>query len=754
MLKLRRYLKPFLGILLVAVILLFGQALCDLNLPNYMSNIVNVGIQQSGVEGSAPAAISQNGMTLMRTFMSDEEQALVDGEYALLSGTDKDPQGKTVGDVYPKADGEQVYVRKGEASDEALGTAFGNAAWTFVQYMKRAAAEHPEMMPGGTDQAGELPEKSGASGLTENNVEDAYKMLPALTQIDRGEILAAHAEAVQADESFRSQSATGFVKSFYEELGVDIVAVQRSYVLRTGLWMLLIALAGGVATVLVSLISSRVAAGVARNLRRDLFRKVESFSNAELDRFSTASLITRTTNDVTQVQMVLQFGIRMICYAPIMGVGGVLMAMSKSASMSWMLAMAVVVLLGIVFVIFSIAMPKFKSLQKLVDKLNLVSRESLSGLMVIRAFGTQKHEQERFDDANQDLTKTNRFVNRVMVFMMPVMMLIMNGMTILVVWVGAHQISSGGMQVGDMMAFIQYAMQVIMSFLMISMMFIFVPRASVSAERINEVLTTEVSIHDPETPKTFDGAQTGVVEFKNVRFRYEEADEDVLEDISFVTKPGETTAIIGATGSGKSTVVNLIMRFYDVTGGQVLVDGRDIREVSQTALRDRIGYVPQKGVLLSGTIEENLKYGNPDISDELMRESAAVAQAANFIEEKAEGYGYEVAQGGTNVSGGQRQRLSIARALAKEPEIYIFDDSFSALDYKTDATLRKALYKRTRNSTTIIISQRVSTIMQAEQILVMDDGKIVGRGTHKELLKACPKYYEFASSQLAKEELA
>ena len=751
MLKIKRYLKPFLGVLLVAVVLLFAQALSDLNLPNYMSNIVNVGIQQSGIEEATPSAISQEGMKLIQTFMTDEEKALVDDSYVLLSGAATDPQGKPVGERYPKAMDADVYIKKSAEENDALDQVFGTATWAFVQTMQ-AMRETPDVPD--TTQTGEEAEKTETTGMPEIDLAQIYKMQSMLDGIPKDQIAAAHKKALETDAMFRQQTAVGFVKGFYVDLGVDITAMQRNYILRVGLWMLLIALGGGIATVLVSLISSRVAAGAARDLRRDVFNKVESFSSGEFDKYSTASLITRTTNDITQVQMVVQFGIRLICYAPIMAVGGVIMALQKSPSMSWMLGLACVILLGIIFVVFSVAMPKFKALQKLVDRLNLVSRESLSGLMVIRAFGTQKHEKNRFDKANKDLTKTHLFVNRVMVFMMPVMMLIMNGMSILIVWVGAHQISAGAMQVGDMMAFIQYAMQVIMSFLMISMMFIFVPRASVSAERIAEVLDTEISVNDPASPKAFDAAQRGVVEFKNVNFRYEKAEEDVLEGISFVARPGETTALIGATGSGKSTAVNLIMRFYDVTGGQILVDGRDIREVAQKDLRARIGYVPQKGVLLSGTIAENLRYGDAGASDKLVRESAQVAQAADFIEEKPEGYDYEVSQGGTNVSGGQKQRLSIARALVKQPEIFIFDDSFSALDYKTDAALRKALSKRTGQSTTLIVSQRVSTIMKADQILVFDEGKVVGKGTHKDLLQSCPKYYEIASSQLAKEELA
>ena len=759
MLKLKRYLKPFIWVLLLTFLLLFGQAMCDLSLPNYMSNIVNIGLQQNGIEEAAPEALSQKGLMFIENFMSEEEKELVRSGYTLKKGDEKDADGKEIQSLYPAAADGEIYVKTDRDHEEELDTAFGNASWTFVQVLQSMdSLPGVEALPSGDVSAppSDPPEEESALGMEDLKLEQLYAMQPMLAQLPPGKLEAAQKAALATDEAFRKQSAVVFVRGFYEELGVDVSAIESSYVLRMGLVMLIVALLGGVATILVSLISSRVSSGVARNLRRDLFNKVESFSSGEFDQFSTASLITRSTNDITQIQLVLQFGIRVVCYAPIMGMGGILMALRKSPSMSWILALICIVLLTLVLTIFSVVMPRFKILQKLTDKLNLVSRESLSGLMVIRAFGTRKHEEARFDDANQELTKVNRFVNRVMVTMMPLMMLIMNGTALLIVWVGAHQVSQASMQVGDIMAFIQYAMHVIMSFLFISMMFVFVPRASVSAERIHEVLSTELSIYDPETPKPFDDAKKGTIEFKSVNFRYDGADEDVLHDISFTTKRGKTTAIIGPTGSGKSTVVNLIMRFYDVTAGQILVDGVDVREVSQKELRARIGYVPQKGILLSGTIDSNLRYGKPDADGEEVRQAAEVAQAAGFIGENEEGYDYEIAQGGSNVSGGQRQRLSIARALVKDPEFFIFDDSFSALDLKTDATLRKALKKHTgENTTTILVAQRVSTILQAEQILVLDDtGNLVGRGTHKELLKTCPAYYEIAASQLAKEELA
>jgi ATP-binding cassette subfamily B protein len=517
---------------------------------------------------------------------------------------------------------------------------------------------------------------------------------------------------------------------------------------------LAIALLGGVATVLVSLLASRIAAGTARNLRKDVFHKIESFSSAEIDTFSTASLITRCTNDITQIQQALMMGIRMICYAPIMAIGGIVMAVGKSLSMSWIIAVACITLVGMISVIMSIAMPKFKAIQKLVDRLNLVSRESLSGMMVIRAFGTQKYEEKRFEAANEDLTETTLFVQRVMVFLMPAMMLIMNGVTILIIWVGAHQIANSTMQVGDMMAFMQYAMQIIMSFLMISMMFIFLPRAAVAAGPGAAVVETKNSIIDPEEASDFDEARKGVVEFRKVSFRYPGAEKDTLKDISFTARPGQTTAIIGPTGSGKSTIANLILRFYDATEGQVLVSGADVRSVRQKGLRGRIGYVPQKGILLSGSIASNLRYGRKEATDGEVEEAAAVAQAADFIAAKPEGFAADIAQGGANVSGGQKQRLSIARALVKNPEILVFDDSFSALDFRTDAALRKALKNRVKDCTVLIVAQRVSTIMNAEQIIVLDEGRIAGIGTHEQLLKQCPQYYEIASSQLTQEELA
>jgi ATP-binding cassette, subfamily B, multidrug efflux pump len=743
LIKLAKYLKPFIIGLISAIVLLFGQAISDLSLPNYMSDIVNVGIQQHGIEHSAPDAISQNGINLMTTFMTASEKQLVDENYERVSVTDKNADGNTYNSHYPEAVA-QIFVKKdvNKAVDARLDRAFEVATGTLINVMQDMA-----------DQPGDVNE--GTESTVSNGIDltQLYQAQPLLETLPESAVAAAHEKAVNNEASLK-QSGIMFAKAFYDELGMDISGMQTAYILRIGLLMLAIALLGGLATVLVSLLSSRIAAGVARNLRKDVFDKIESFSNVEFDKFSVASLITRCTNDITQIQQLLMMGIRMICYAPILGIGGVIMAVNKSISMSWIIAVACIVLVGMILVIMAIAIPKFKLIQNMVDQLNLVSRENLSGMMVIRAFGTKRHEKKRFEKANRDLTETNLFVSRVMVSMMPIMMLVMNGVTLIIVWVGAHQIASSTMQVGDMMAFMQYAIQIITAFLMLSMTFILVPRAAVSAVRIAEVLETKNSIDEPENPKRFNVVQKGLVEFKHVHFRYHGAEEDALNDITFTAKPGETTAIIGPTGSGKTTIASLALRFYDVSKGQIIIDGVDVREANLKDLRSKFGYVPQRGVLLSGTIASNIRYGKKDVTDAEMETAAKVAQALEFISERPEGLDAEIAQGGTNVSGGQKQRLFIARALAKEPEIFIFDDSFSALDLKTEAALRKALKEHTGDSTVIVVAQRVSTIMNAEQIIVLDEGKIVGCGTHKELLKNCPPYYEIASSQLSGEELA
>ncbi|MEH7455138.1 ABC transporter ATP-binding protein [Gottfriedia acidiceleris] len=744
MIKLAKYLKAFSTSIILAIFFLFGQAMCDLNLPNYMSEIVNNGIQQNGILHVAPDAISQKGMKLMTTFMTDKEKEIIFKNYDLKSANDKNSKGKKYISIYKKAD-QSIYVKKkmNKNVEKQLDQSFGASTWTLFNIIQEEAT-------------GKVSHAQTSSTPRSNkiNVTKLYELQPMFDKLSKKAILNAHNKAISSDKTLLTQSGIMMTKAFYTELGVNLHKLGSLYIVKIGLIMIAIALLGGIATVLVSFLSSRIASGVARNLRKDVFKKIESFSNNEFDKFSTASLITRCTNDVMQIQTLLMMGIRMLCYAPIMGIGGIIMAINKSASMSWIIALAVIVLLSLIMVIMTVAIPKFKLIQKLIDKLNLVSRENLMGLMVIRAFGNASHEKMRFQEVNSELTKTNLFVNRIMTMMMPSMMLIMNGSSLLIIWVGAHQIAKSNMQVGDMIAFMQYAMQIITAFLMISIMFILVPRAAVSAARISEVLSTDVSIIDPELHKNFEADKKGFVEFKNVCFRYEGAENDVLNNISFVAKPGQTTAIIGPTGSGKSTIANLILRFYDVTKGEVLVDGVDLREVKQKDLRTKIGYVPQKGLLLTGTIASNLKYGNKNISNEEMEKVAQIAQASEFISQKEGEFNAEISQGGDNVSGGQKQRISIARALARKPEILIFDDSFSALDFKTDFALRKALNEDIESTTMIIIAQRVNTIMNAEHIVVLDNGRIVGQGTHKELLKNCPEYLEIASSQLSKEELA
>ena len=729
MLKLKRYLKPYIALLLGAIAFLFGQAMLELTLPNYMSDIVNVGLQQGGITQSAPEAIDQQSMAMMQMFMSEEDRQTVNGTYIQL---EEGEQLTELQKTYPNLKaGDYALI---EHPAEGINGAFSRASYALVSLVEEVNAQQ---------------EGSGDMQEVLSNL-STLMMQPEGMQMIQDAI----DEAAVTPESMISQTGPVMVKSFYQNLGADTDAIQTNYIIKDGLKMLGLTVLLTCCAIGAGFCLARMGAGVGRDLRRDVFTKVTYFNNSEMDQFSTASLITRSTNDIIQIQNFLSMGLRMMCFAPIMGIGGIIMGLSTCVSLAWVLALALIVMLGLIVTLFSVALPRFKKMQSLIDKLNLVSREELSGIMVVRAFANQSFMQQRFDKANKDLTSNTLFVNRAMATMMPAMMFVMNGISLLIVWFGGKQIAESNLQVGDMMAFIQYAMHVIMSFLFISMMFIMVPRASVSADRISEILETKNKVDDPAQPRHFDGKVKGLVEFKNVSFRYDGADADVLENISFTARPGETTAFIGSTGSGKSTLINLIPRFYDATKGSITIDGIDVRELNQQELRDNIGYVPQKGLLFSGTIASNLRYGDENAPIEELEKSAEVAQATEFISELEKGFDTEISQGGTNVSGGQRQRLSIARALVKKAPIYIFDDTFSALDFKTDAKLRKALKTYTENSTVFIVAQRVSTIMQAEQIVVLDEGRIVGIGKHQDLLKNCSTYREIAESQLSKEELA
>ena len=719
MFKLFKYLKRYVGLIVGIVVLLFLQAFCDLSLPDYTARIVNVGIQQQGIEDGVPDQIRITSLNRLKLFMTEEEQAVVDSFYT------------EDGDVCRRGD---VTEEEREELDQIFSPAMMIASELASDNETTAALKENMGLPADADLLAALEQAPGETlAQMQAGIEDTVNGLP---------------------ESIVSQAAVAYVRAEYEALGLDVDGIQMRYLAVSGGKMLGLAFLGVMAAITITFLSARVAAAMGHDLRNMVYRKVIGFSSGEFHRFSTASLITRSTNDIQQIQLVMAMMFRIVLYAPILGIGGVLKVLNTNASMTWILGLAVVLILLVVIILFSVAMPKFTKLQKLIDRLNLVTREILTGIPVIRAFSREKHEEERVEKANRDLTRTNLFVNRCMTFMMPVMMLIMNGVSVLIIYSGAYAVDGGSMQVGDVMAFIQYAMQIIMSFLMITMMSIMLPRANVSAVRINEVLETEVSIRQPEDPKEPSPDVKGMVEFDHVTFAYPDGDENVLEDITFTARKGETVAFIGSTGSGKSTLVNLIPRFYDVTKGAVRVDGVDVREMDEKVLRDKLGYVPQKGVLFSGTIASNISYGCPDASSETIEKAAEIAQAADFIEEKEKKYQSPIAQGGTNVSGGQKQRLSIARAIAKNPEIFIFDDSFSALDYKTDATLRKALKKATKDATTLIVAQRISTILHADRIIVLDEGRMAGQGTHQELMKNCQVYREIAMSQLSEEELA
>ena len=733
--KLFQFLKPYAPRVLLILCVLVVQAYCDLSLPTYTSNIVNVGIQQSGIDEEIPENISEEEMNRLLLFVSEDDRQDIQDAYEKSSESfDYDGEVLTLKDSV-KSDNEKLDALTEEMKLPMMLTAgFENGSDTTKQ-MEGQLKEQMSQVP----------------GIEKMSVFDIFGMMD---DTQRAAIVDKITEQMdKMPDSILDQAAISYVKSTYEQIGLDTGHMSTVYILKTGAKMLGLAALGMAASILACLMASRVGAKVGRGLRRDTFRKVIGFSNAEFDKFSTASLITRSTNDIQQIQFLTVMILRIVLYAPIMAIGGILKVSKTNVDMFWIIGLAVLLIVMVVAVLFIVVMPKFKIVQNMVDKLNLVSREILTGLPVIRAFHTEKHEEERFDKANKDLTKLNLFVNRAMTFMMPTMMLVMNGITVLIVWVGGHSINDGAMQVGDMMAFIQYAMQIIMSFLMICMISVMLPRAAVSAERVDEVLKSETKIHDPKDPKTLPKNGKGEVAFEHVSFHYPGAEEDVLHDITFTAKPGETTAFIGSTGCGKSTLINLIPRFYDVTEGKITIDGQDVRDLTQHELRDKLGYVPQKGVLFSGNIASNIMFGNPAGSEQEMTEAAQIAQAVEFIDTKPERYKSPISQGGANVSGGQKQRLSIARAIAKHPDVYIFDDSFSALDYKTDTVLRSALKEKTTDSVVLIVAQRISTILHAEQIIVLDDGKIVGKGTHEELLKTCDAYYQIAASQLSESEL-
>lgn len=725
MTKLVHYLKPFIFTIIVVIGLLFMQAYCELTLPDYMQNIVNVGIQNNGIEHGVYEQVRESTLDSLLVVATEDQKELIENSYTLVTSNEASEQQL---EEIPVLKDENVYILN-DISDETfteLESAFANMEMTFAEISNDAEEMNVEVPV--------LFMKNGIETYREQ----------AKTQI---EVLGS---------STVSSLTCQMVKAEYEAMGLDMAAIQQNYIIHSGLIMLGYALGSATCAILVGFLASKIAAGLSKNLREAVFKKVTFFSNENFNKFNTSTLITRTTNDIQQVQMALVMMLRIVVYAPIMGIGALLHVMSSEANMTWTIALCVVLILSVVMVVFIVVMPKFKIMQKLTDKLNSVVRELLDGMLVIRAFNNEKVEEKKFDKANMDITKVGLFTSRAMAIMMPVMMFLMNGTTLLILWFGSMRVDAGMIQVGSIMAFMQYAMQIIMAFLMITVVSIMIPRANVSALRINEILTTDLSITDDDHVQPFDGSEHGTVRFKNVSFRYPGADEDVLTDISFEAKPGQVTAFIGSTGSGKSTLINLVPRFYDVSQGSICIDGKDIRNVEQKKLREKIGYVPQKGILLAGTIRSNLLYANPNASDQDIEEALRISQSKEFVDTKPLGVDEPISQGGTNVSGGQKQRLSIARAIIKKPEIYIFDDSFSALDFKTDAALREELMKSCKKtgSTVLLVAQRISSILHADQIIVLDEGKMVGKGTHQELIKSCRIYQEIASSQLSKEELA
>lgn len=743
-----KYLKGSVIVILVIIGLLIIQALCDLSLPDYTSKIVNIGIQQSGIEEVAPKIIRESEFDKLMLFMDKDEKEFVSSNYELLnkSTLSSDEYDKYV-ISYPDLINEPLYKEKNNLSKETR------------EKLDDTFTEPIAVVSSFESGKTEIKNMQGAimSSLPQGSVPEDADIFQILSVLPESQLLSIRENIRKGfeniPESLASQSGISYVKAEYEKIGISTSRSQTKYITSTGIKMLSLALVGGAATVLVAFLASRVAALLAKNLRKDVFEKVVNFSNNEFDKFSTASLITRTTNDIQQIQTFLVMLLRMIFYAPILGTGGLIKVLGTDKSMTWIIGVAILAIVIILSVLFGSTMPKFKMVQIQVDKVNGVAREILTGIPVIRAFTTEKYEEKRFDKANRELTRTNLFVNRVMTFMMPAMMLIMNAISVLIVWVGAHAINDGDMQVGNLMAFIQYTMQIVMSFLMISMVSIMLPRALVSARRIEEVLNTDLLVSDPEKCKRFKDDKKGYVEYKNVSFKYPDSDDYILKDISFTARPGKVTAIIGSTGSGKSTLVNLIPRLFDVTSGELLVDGVNVKNVSQHDLRDKIGFVPQKGILFSGTIESNIRYGKKNADMNEIKEAVRIAQAEHFVETKPEKYDTEISQGGTNVSGGQKQRLAIARAIVKKPEILVFDDSFSALDYKTDVALRKTLREERKESTRIVVAQRISTVLDAYEIIVLDKGEIVGKGSHKELMEKCEVYKQIALSQLSKEEL-